>query len=305
VTPTTDFGASTATFEVDGHTVQVALIVGTESAVVADFADAEDWTFAQDRASGSIEPAKGPDGQDAIKLTHDFTQSTGTRGSYAVAPSPILVEGQPLSLTALVHSDGSGVWPRIQYLDGDGVRGNFDAPNLDDSGWQEIVFEIPSGTTYPITVERLRFMEIRSAAQYHGEIFVAGLHADVPQDVDLPAAPPWHDPSVSYLGAAAEAPLRIAVMADAQFVGRNPESAAVEAARRTIQEVRAEGADLLIINGDFTDEAAPEDFDLARQILTEEIPDEDELPWIYVPGNHEVMGGPIDNVIAEFGDTAT
>ena len=34
-------------------------------------------------------------------------------------------------------------------------------------------------------------------------------------------------------------------------------------------------------------------------MLTEELGD--ALPWYYVPGNHEVMGGKIDNFVAEFG----
>lgn len=305
VTPTTDFASATATFEVAGHTAQVALIVGTETVVVADFSDAADWTFAHARAAGGIEPATGPDGQDAIRLSHDFTLSTSTRGSYAVAPEPIPVEGQPLSLTALVHSDGSGIWPRIQYTDGDGVRGNLNADTLDSEGWQEITFPVPAGTTYPITVEQIRLMETAATAQYHGEVVVAGLWANVPQEVDIPAQEVWHDPASSPLGEAEDAPLRIAVMSDAQFVARNPESAAVEAARRTIREIQQEDADLLVINGDFTDEAAPEDFDLARRILDEEIPDDDALPWIYVPGNHEIMGGPITNFVEEFGPTTT
>jgi hypothetical protein len=49
------------------------------------------------------------------------------------------------------------------------------------------------------------------------------------------------------------------------------------------------------------DRALPADFALAKRILDEELGD--ELPYYYVPGNHEIMGAPIGNFAAAFGDT--
>ena len=73
-------------------------------------------------------------------------------------------------------------------------------------------------------------------------------------------------------------------------------------ARRTLREIKAPRPDFLVINGDFVDEASPADLALARRMLTEELGD--ELPWYYVPGNHEIMGpGTIDNFRREFGAT--
>nr|MDK8213788.1 metallophosphoesterase [Enterococcus faecalis] len=59
--------------------------------------------------------------------------------------------------------------------------------------------------------------------------------------------------------------------------------------------------DLLVINGDFVDEATPEDFDLAKTILEEEW--DPSIPYMYVPGNHEIMGGKIENFEKAFGAT--
>ncbi|MGH3489503.1 MAG: metallophosphoesterase family protein, partial [Actinopolymorphaceae bacterium] len=98
------------------------------------------------------------------------------------------------------------------------------------------------------------------------------------------------------------APWTFAVMSDAQFVARDPDSALVRQARRTLQEIRASKPAFLLINGDLVDEASPEDFALAKRILDEEL--EGELPYYYVPGNHEVMGGSIDNFKAAFGATS-
>src|SRR5699024_8957540 len=104
-------------------------------------------------------------------------------------------------------------------------------------------------------------------------------------------------------GSVAERPQRIAVMSDAQFVAASPESDAVEGARRTLREIREAAPDLLVINGDFVDEATPEDFALAQRILDEEWTS--DIPYVYVPGNHEVMGGDIGNFEEAFGPTST
>ncbi|HEY9294000.1 MAG TPA: metallophosphoesterase, partial [Microlunatus sp.] len=61
--------------------------------------------------------------------------------------------------------------------------------------------------------------------------------------------------------------------------------------------------DLLVINGDFVDEGSPADLQLAQQILTEEVGD--KIPYVYVPGNHEIMGGKISNFTDVFGPAAT
>jgi hypothetical protein len=84
-------------------------------------------------------------------------------------------------------------------------------------------------------------------------------------------------------------------------VARDPESGAVAGARDALREIVADDPDLLVINGDLVDEAAPADFDLARRILTEELAGAD-FPWYYLPGNHEVMGGSIANFEEEFGE---
>lgn len=92
-------------------------------------------------------------------------------------------------------------------------------------------------------------------------------------------------------------------MSDAQFVAASPDSDAVEGARRTLREIREASPDLLVINGDLVDEASPEDFALAQRILEEEWTS--DIPSVYVPGNHEVMGGDIAHFEEAFGPTST
>jgi hypothetical protein len=102
-------------------------------------------------------------------------------------------------------------------------------------------------------------------------------------------------------GTVSGAPWRFAVMSDAQFVARDPDSDIVRNARRTLREIRAAGPDFLLINGDLVDEASPADFALAKRILDEELGG--QLRYYYVPGNHERADGSVDNFRAAFGDT--
>lgn len=303
ITPRTASGAATVSFSAGDRRVDVAVTIGLEEAPVSDLANAKDWTFRSDRATGALEEATGPNGEAGLKLSYDFASSTGTRGAYAVAPEPIEIAGQPKAIKMWVHGDGNSTWPRLQMKTGAGTTMNIDGPHTSWTGWQELTFNVPVGTAYPLKLERVRMMETSAAKQYQGETMFVGIRAVVAPEVAQPQAPVVHDPLVVTNGTVDQRAQRIAVMSDAQFVARNPEGPNVQGARQTLREILAAKPEMFVITGDFVDEAAPEDFALARKILDEEIGD--KLPWIYVPGNHEVMGGPIENFIAEFGPTKT
>lgn len=299
---TVEDAAGTVVVEVAGHRVEVAVTAGTEEVEVGDLTDAEAWTYANDRAPGSLAPGDGPEPGDAgLDLAYDFTTSTATRGGYAVPPSPIPLPGQPRAVTVWLEGDGHGTWPRLQVLDGNGVRTNLDGPEIEWQGWQQATFTVPAGTAYPLTLERVRLLETRPDASYQGATGIGPIGVVVAPDVDPVDVPPVHDPVIVTDGTVAERPLQVAVMSDAQFVARDPESDVVAAARRTLAEIVAAEPDLLVINGDLVDEASPEDFALARQILDEEVGD--RVPFLYVPGNHEIMGGDIANFVDAFGAT--
>lgn len=303
ITAESDESAGTVNLDIAGHRVQIAVTAGFEEREVIDFAGGtENWTFGSDRATGGIEPAEGPEpGTPGLRLHYDFTEQSGTRGGYAIATEPVELPGQPREVSMWMHGAGNGEWPRLQVRSGEGVVSNLDGPTVTWEGWQKISFPVPAGTAYPLTLERIRMMETRPDARYQGEVVIGPVSVVVSSDVDAPAQAPVHDPFVVTDGTVADRPLRIAVMSDAQFVARAPESDIVQAARETFREMVAQDPDLLIINGDLVDEASPEDFALARQVIDEEIGD--AVPWIYVPGNHEIMGGPIENFEQEFGPT--
>lgn len=289
--------ATHVTVRVDGHETVIPVTVGLTQNPVADFTDAADWTFSAARADGSLEAVPGRTGS-ALGMTYDFTRDTATRAAYAAPPQPIAVPGQPQSFSVWIDSAGNGEWPTLQFSDGSGAALLLRSDYLTWEGWQEVRFQVPAGTTYPLTLTRIYVAEVNPSASYHGEIAFDDLVADVPPDVDVPERPVPVDST--YTTSVADSAWRFAVMSDAQFVAARPDSDIVASARRTLAEIKASSPDFLIINGDLVDEGSPADLTFARQILTEELGD--EVPWYYVPGNHEVMGGEIGNFVDEFGD---
>ncbi|MFE9244694.1 phosphodiester glycosidase family protein [Nocardiopsis sp. NPDC006938] len=298
----TDSGSTLATVRVGDVETTMAVTVGLEEVVVADFEDADEWSYFGERADGDVTAAEGRDGR-GVRLTYDFTASTGTRTGGALPPGRTReIPGQPQELRAWVHAEGNGEWASLQVWDGAGqllpaLRSGY----LNEPGWQQLVFTVPPGTQYPLSLRRVYFAETEPGASYQGEVVIDEITALVPPSVDVPPAAPVVDPVVAPGAAVAARDWRFAVISDAQFVARDPDSEIVAYTRRALREIRASDAEFLIINGDFVDEAAPEDLALARRILDEEL--EGELPYYYVPGNHEVSGGTLDNFREEFGDT--
>lgn len=296
--------ASSVTLSVLGHTITVPVTVGSRDAVVADFSDAAAWTSSTARATGSVKPTAGHDGTSGLAMNFDFSQSTATRGMFANPPKPITIAGQPKALTLWINGDGKGEWPRLQVTRGDGTVTNLDGDHVDWTGWRKVTFPVPAGTAYPLTLTALRFMEIRSDASYTDHLEVSDLRALVPPDAGTPQTAWNSDPALLTQGDVNRRPLHIAILSDTQFVARDGENGAVvQAGRRALREIVAAHPDHLFIVGDFVDEASAADFTLAKEVLDQEVTG--KVPWTYVPGNHEVMGGPLTNFTSVFGQPST
>jgi hypothetical protein len=296
---TGDSTAGRITATAGGVSTTLAVSVGLAEQAVTGFDDAGSWTFSQARASGSVAPT--PDGHDGtgLNLTYDFTRSTATRAAYANPPQRIPVVGQPQSFTLWIKGDGNGAWPTLHLKDAAGSDQLLRGPYITWTGWQQVKFDVPQGAAMPLAVHRFYLAETAANRQYTGGIVIDGLDAQVPPAVDLPRVPPAVDPLIDPAAVTEGRDWRFAVMSDAQFVARAPDSPIVAQARRTLREIKAARPDFLVVNGDLVDEGSPADLAFARRVLDEELGD--DLPWYYVPGNHEVMGGRIDNFVAEFG----
>ncbi|MFJ9062082.1 phosphodiester glycosidase family protein [Streptomyces sp. NPDC102409] len=295
----TGSGAGRITATVAGVRTTLAVSVGLTEQAVSDFEDAGSWKFSQARADGSL--AATPEGHTGtgLRLTYDFTRSTATRAAYAAPPQPVAVEGQPQAFTLWVKGDGNGAWPTLHLKDAAGSDQLLRGPYLTWTGWRQVTFAVPPGVATPLSVYRFYLAETTATRQYTGEVVIDDLTAQVPPIVELPEQEPPADPLIDTAAVTEGRDWRFAVMSDAQFVARDPDSAIVRQARCTLREIKAARPDFLVVNGDLVDEGSPADLAFARQVLQEELGD--ALPWYYVPGNHEVMGGRIDNFITEFG----
>ncbi|TWJ26194.1 calcineurin-like phosphoesterase family protein [Micromonospora endolithica] len=300
VTALRDNGSTLVTVHVGAHRTVVPVTVGLTDVPVAGFDDAASWTFSQARADGAVTPVPGRTGT-GLRMTYDFSQSTGTRAAYANPPAWIPVPGQPQAFGMWIHGNGTGEWPSLHLHDAQDTQHVLRGPLVDWTGWRYVEFTVPSGVQYPVRVRRFYVAETRADAQYRSEVVIDDLVAKVPPTVDVPAEVPRTDRVVLRDGTVDGAPWRFAVLSDAQFVAADPDSDLVAQARRTLREVRAAKPDFLVIGGDLVDTAYPADFALAKRILDEELGG--EIPYHYVPGNHEIMGAPIDNFRAVFGAT--
>ncbi|WP_198664145.1 phosphodiester glycosidase family protein [Jiangella endophytica] len=301
VRPVVETGSALVTLEAAGVETSVAVTVGLTEVPVATFGDAAGWTVSFARATGAIAPTEGPDGRDGVRLTYDFT-GPNTRAAYAAPPAQFALPGQPQNIKAWVKGDGQGTWIRMRVYDPNGTLLTLNGGYTTFTGWQQLSFPVPAGTAYPLRFRDVYAVEASGARSYTGETSFSDITVEIAPEVELPATERFADPVIVTNGSADDAGQRIAVMSDSQFVGRDPDSDIVAAARRTLREIVAEDPDALVINGDLVDEAAPIDFDLARRVLDEELAGVG-FPWYYVPGNHEVQGGPIANFIDEFGAT--
>ncbi|MFR9779663.1 phosphodiester glycosidase family protein [Micromonospora sp. MS34] len=311
VTPTADgnlsvealggAGSALVTVHVGAATTVLPVTVGLTDVPVAGFDDAASWKFSQARASGAVAPAPGHTGT-GLRMSYDFSQSTGTRAAYADPPAWIEVPGQPQAFGLWIKGNGTGEWPSLHLHDAQDTQFVLRGPYVTWTGWRYVEFTVPSGVQYPVRVRRFYVAETDPAKQYQSEVVIDDLVARVPPPLQAPAEENRTDRVVLRDGTVDGAPWRFAVMSDAQFVAADPDSDLVAQARRTLREIRAARPDFLIIDGDFVDTAYPADFALAKRILDEELGG--ELPYYYVPGNHEIMGAPIDNFRGVFGDTS-
>ncbi|WP_422773402.1 phosphodiester glycosidase family protein [Plantactinospora sp. WMMC1484] len=295
-------GAGLVTVRVGATSTVLPVTIGLTDVPVATFDDdAASWRFSAARATGSVSPVPGRTGT-GLKLAYDFGQSTGTRAAYADPPAYIPVAGQPQAFGMWIYANGHGEWPSLHLHDALDQQHVLRGPYLDWTGWRYVEMPVPAGVAYPVRVRRFYVAETDAAAAYTGEVIIDDIVAKVPVEVTPPAEPFRTDRVVLTDGTVERAPWRFAVLSDVQFVAADPDSDLVAQARRTLREVRAAKPDLLVINGDFVDTAYPADFALAKRILDEEL--RGELPYVYVPGNHEIMGAPIGNFRAVFGETS-
>ncbi|WP_045520534.1 phosphodiester glycosidase family protein [Neobacillus niacini] len=291
-------GSTLVTVTVNDKKAYLPVTVGLKTETVSEMEALSDWRFSSARGSGNISSAAGRT-NNGIKVAFDFTNSTGTRTANLHPIQPITLPGEPQSIGLWVKGNGKGEWMSFTTRGADGSYHYLYGPYVTWTGWKKIEIPVPQGVKYPLELRTIGAIETSKAKQYTDELVYDDLTVKISQSIEVPAVPEKADPLVMQNADIGKDRWKFAVMADSQFVASSPNSQQVRLARESLRQIVKNNPEFLIIGGDFVDTAYPQDFELAKQILEEEIGD--KFPIYYVPGNHEIMGtGNLDNFMNTF-----
>ncbi|GAB3482614.1 phosphodiester glycosidase family protein [Nocardiopsis coralliicola] len=178
VAPAGAGGAGTITVRAGGAETAVPVSVGGDTAVLADFADAAEWTANGVRAEAGIRAVPGRTGT-AAALSYDFTQSGRTRSAEARPPHPIEVDGRAAAFGVAIRGDGGGAQAVLGVVDAEGQSHSLYGPSVEPGGWTDAVFDVPAGIAQPLTVERVYLVETDPARSYTGDVAFDDLTAEI------------------------------------------------------------------------------------------------------------------------------
>jgi exopolysaccharide biosynthesis protein len=285
--------AVTLTATVEGVTAKLPVTVGLIDVSLAEFEPAERWTAASARGTASVAFVAAPDrpgaaaDNQALRLTYDFTGQSSTSAAYAVAGAgPITLPTGAKKLALWVNGDGQKHWLRAMMSS----QGTTNVPftfalTVDWTGWRRVVGDIPAGFSEPITLQRVYIAETSQTNKNAGRLEFDALAAQVGQQADT-SEPPQADPYVVEQGGVPEDRWTFAVLSDLHIsaaAGLNSFSG--RQAAIALDQAVAGKPDFILINGDFVDNNAPADFELANGLLRDHVPS--DLPVYWTPGNHE------------------
>ncbi|USK36466.1 phosphodiester glycosidase family protein (plasmid) [Bacillus sp. F19] len=291
-------GSTLITATVNDKKAYLPVTVGLKTETVSEMEALPEWRFSSARGSGTIESAAGRS-NNGIKLNFDFTKSTGTRTANIHPVNPIILPGQPQSIGLWVKGNGKGEWMSFTTRGADGSIHYLYGPYVTWTGWKKIEIPVPSGVTFPLELRTIGAIETSTTNQYTDELVYDDLTVKISPTVEVPVVPEKADSLIMQNADIGKERWKFAVMSDSQFGGSSPNSQQVRLARESLKQIVENDPEFLIIGGDLVDTAYPEDFELAKKILEEEIGD--KFPIYYVPGNHEIMGtGNLDNFMKTF-----
>lgn len=302
--------ATTVTATVAGVTAKLPVTVGLVDIPLADFEPTEHWTAASARGTASVafvaapERPGAPAGNNALKLTYDFTGQTSTSAAYAVAgPGPITLPSGARKLALWVNGDGRNHWLRAMMSSQGTTNVPFTfAATVDWTGWRRVVGDIPAGFSEPITLQRVYIAETSQTNKNAGLLEFDALTAQVGQQPDT-TEPPQPDPYVTEQGGVPDGRWTFAVLSDLHVsAAAGLDSFSGRQARIALDQVVAGKPDFVLINGDFVDNNTQADFDLANGLLRDHVPA--DLPVHWTPGNHEAglsASGGLDTFLSATG----
>jgi exopolysaccharide biosynthesis protein/3',5'-cyclic AMP phosphodiesterase CpdA len=301
-------GGTVLTVKAGARTEQLAISVGVQTVDAYDFNSEtgyknQRWKFT---GTATANPVVA-DTADGLQVDFQAARNIGITANGSGPTVQVQLPGQPLKVRVHVYSDVAMALTYLSVLNGGGTYTGVYSTPLKATGWQDVDFDIPASTKFPISFDTFQGIETTASNQKAGRMVVGSVSADIPSPVEQPAQDPLHaDGLVSADGTLPSGgkDWSFATLSDIQFTADSP--ALAQAGIAAIQRIRKTHPDLLVLNGDVTDRGLPQDLTLARQTLEEagcdivkvgeepapdSTPDPDgELPCYYVPGNHESYG---------------
>ncbi|MBS4190218.1 phosphodiester glycosidase family protein [Bacillus sp. FJAT-49705] len=125
------------------------------------------------------DPAISKTGKHSIKLSYDFTGTTGTSGAYIDTVNPLALKGSPKKIGMWVYGDGKGHWLRMQLKDGNNQDVQLDfTKNIDWTGWKYVEASLPPGLKTPLKIDvPVRYMETNDSNKNSGVIYIDQIQA--------------------------------------------------------------------------------------------------------------------------------
>lgn len=162
--------------------------------MIDSFDITSNWSVTTVKATATIMNASKAEpfreGQSALKLNYDFTTAeSGTKAAYALAKSPIAVEGLPKQIGVWVYGDAAKHWLRGSIIDGAGQKHTLDFTQqgkLDWSGWKYVTAAVPQTVALPIKFDRIYVTEPNATNQNKGVLYFDQLQAVYRDDYKEP-----------------------------------------------------------------------------------------------------------------------
>lgn len=162
------------------------------SLIIDDFEQLQQLTTSSVRAvPGSVKailtsrPEPVQHDEHAVKLTYDFTDTTGTSAAYlnflnASGGAGRELVGYPSTFGVWVYGDGNRHWLRAQLQDGTGAKPTIDfttSNGLSWEGWRYVTASMPANLVQPIKLNQLYVVETSDRNKNSGAIYFDSLRA--------------------------------------------------------------------------------------------------------------------------------
>lgn len=177
-------GKGTVTATLGGKTVTIPVTITGAYYRADNMESLDNWTSSatNGNASLSMNSAKEPafEGKGALKLTYDFTGTTGTSAAYVDAKTPMSLAGTPVKISARVYGDASKTWLRGRIQDGQGKEYTIDFTpenGLKWLGWNYVTAAIPAGATGNITLKQIYIAQPTDRLKTKGSIMIDDVKA--------------------------------------------------------------------------------------------------------------------------------